>query len=201
MPRIDLKKVLEDVAPELGLTSDDIQLILLRIQKLIQMKATRGRDLTVLTLACAFQYLMWPKANKCPLPPSLFLKICREKGYNVSQRDLYQCARLFKSKEFFQDMLSPEEMLNRVWFYLKKEFKLSDDVKEYALRLIRSYRLPGTNRWGLLATAVYVTCRYLGRNDITQTRIAQRFGVTEVTIRNIVKRMKIPSIDPYVNYG
>lgn len=200
MSRIDLKKVLEDVAPELRLTTGDIQLILVRIQKLIQMKATRGRNLTALTLACAFQYLMWPKANKCPLPPPLFLRICKEKGYNVSRKDLYRYARLFKSKEFFHDILSAEEMLNRIWFYLKREFELGDDVKEYALRLIRSYRLPGANRWGLLATATYVACRYVGRNDITQSSIARRFGVTEVTIRNIMRKMKISLISSHVNY-
>lgn len=79
--------------------------------------------------------------------------------------------------------------------------ELNDDVKECILRIVRSYKLPGTNRWGLLAAAVYVACRYVGRNDMTQARIAQWFGVTEVTIRNIIRRAKIPLIDPYVNYG
>jgi transcription initiation factor TFIIIB Brf1 subunit/transcription initiation factor TFIIB len=189
MSRQNLSQILENVAPELGLNSGDVQLILVRVQKLIQMGATRGRDLATLVLVGAYQYLMWPKANKCPLPPRIFLEICKAKGYNLTQQILYDYSKLFKSKEFFKDTLPPEEMLKRIWFRLKKDFEFNEDVKVHALDVIKSKKLPGSNRWGIVAAALYIACRRVGRFDVTQVSIAKWCGVTEVTLRNTIKKL------------
>jgi transcription initiation factor TFIIIB Brf1 subunit/transcription initiation factor TFIIB len=189
MSRHNLSQILENVAPKLGLNDDDIQLILIRVQKLMQMGEAQGRDLIALVLAGAYQYLMWPKANKCPLPPRIFLEICKAKGYNLTQHTLYNYSKLFKSKGFLKDTLSPEEILKRIWFRLKKSFEFNEDVKVHALDIIKSKKIPGSSRWGILAAALYMACRCVGRRDVTQELIARWCGVTEVTLRNILRKM------------
>jgi transcription initiation factor TFIIIB Brf1 subunit/transcription initiation factor TFIIB len=189
MSRHNLSKILENVAPELGLNDDDIQLILIRVQKLIQMGEARGRNVVALVLAGAYQYLMWPKANKCPLPPRKFLEICEAKGYNLTQRTLYNYSKVFKSKGFFKDTLSSEEILKRIWFHLRKSFEFNEDIKVHALDIIKSKKISGSNRWGVLAAALYAACKRVGRRDISQESIARWCGVTDVTLRNILRKM------------
>jgi transcription initiation factor TFIIB len=74
------------------------------------------------------------------------------------------------------------------------KIKLSEKTKRQAINImneiIEKRISAGKNPMGFAATVLYLSCLKSGENK-TQTDIAQAAGVTEVTLRNRFKELKI----------
>jgi transcription initiation factor TFIIB len=72
--------------------------------------------------------------------------------------------------------------------------KVSETAKRHAINMMRNViaekKSAGKNPMGLAASVLYLSCLKYEQKEISQTRISNAAGVTEVTLRNRCKDLK-----------
>ncbi len=183
------REILERIAEAVGLSPRDIEFILMRFEKLKSQGSVRGRRQLQCILTAAYLYLRWEGSKKQPMSPKNFVTACEDNGYKIGRRMLLMESRLFTTAGLYPAThLKPQELLERVWSSLKTKFVLSDEVKGAAIELMSQHSLMGRTPEVVVAASLYVAAQKYG-TKITQCALADKFGVTEVSIRNCIKLM------------
>ncbi len=110
---------------------------------------------------------------------------------NVKKKDVARCYRLLlREMDIRMPVVDPTKCISRI----ASKSGLSEKTKRKALDILRKAEetrtSAGKDPMGLAAAALYVACVILGENK-TQKDVAEAAGVTEVTIRNRYKGLKV----------
>ncbi|CAE6501711.1 MAG: TFIIB-type zinc ribbon-containing protein [Candidatus Nitrosotenuis sp.] len=110
---------------------------------------------------------------------------------NIKRKDIARCYRLLlKELSLKMPVVDPIKCVSRI----ASKAELSEKTKREAARILRNAEenkiSAGKDPMGLAAAALYVACVSNGENK-TQRDVAEAAGVTEVTIRNRYKGLKM----------
>ena len=110
---------------------------------------------------------------------------------NIKRKDIARCYRLLlRELNLKMPVVNPINCISRI----ASKAGLSEKTKRKATKILqRAEELKisaGKDPMGLAAAALYVACVTLGENK-TQRDVAEAAGVTEVTIRNRYKGLKV----------
>jgi len=178
------RQILESVATQIGITKNEIQYILIPVEKLQSKGLIRGRRYDHIVLAAAFLYLRSERSGRRPLSAEQFARICKE--YGLTRPSLLMTIRPFMDAGLFpKESLRPKVLLERLWKSLQDKFALPDTIKSRILELAAEPKIKYHTPIAVLAGCTYVACVEAAL-WITQDELASFFGVTEVTLRNIV---------------
>jgi transcription initiation factor TFIIB len=110
---------------------------------------------------------------------------------NVKKKDVARSYRLlFKEMDFKMPVVSPAKCLTKIASRARVSEKTQRRAREILLKAEQARISAGKDPMGLSASAIYVACTLEGE-DITQREIAQAASVTEVTIRNRYKGLRL----------
>jgi transcription initiation factor TFIIB len=123
---------------------------------------------------------------------------CRDMGLGTTLKDIANIANI-KEKEFARiyrivitelDLKMPMVDPLKGIVKIANKCEVSEKTKRYGIKIINNITnnsvSAGKNPMGLAGAALYLACKY-HKEDVTQMRIAEAAGVTEVTIRNTLK--------------
>ena len=110
---------------------------------------------------------------------------------NIKRKDIARCYRLLlRELELKMPVVDPVKCIARI----TSKAELSEKTKRKATKILQTAEeqkiSAGKDPMGLAAAALYVACVTNGENK-TQRDVAEAAGVTEVTIRNRYKGLKI----------
>ena len=110
---------------------------------------------------------------------------------NIKRKDIARCYRLLlRELNLKMPVVDPVQCISRI----ASKAKLSEKTKRKARQILKTAEelkiSAGKDPMGLAAAALYVACVTLGENK-TQRDVAEAAGVTEVTIRNRYKGLKV----------
>ncbi len=110
---------------------------------------------------------------------------------NIKRKDIARCYRLLlRELSLRMPVVNPVNCVSRI----ASKADLSEKTKRDATKILRTAEelkiSAGKDPMGLAAAALYVACVTNGENK-TQRDVAEAAGVTEVTIRNRYKGLKI----------
>jgi len=110
---------------------------------------------------------------------------------NIKRKDIARCYRLLlRELSLRMPVVNPVNCVSRI----ASKADLSEKTKREATKILRTAEelkiSAGKDPMGLAAAALYVACVTNGENK-TQRDVAEAAGVTEVTIRNRYKGLKI----------
>jgi len=110
---------------------------------------------------------------------------------NIKRKDIARCYRLLlRELELKMPVVDPVKCIARI----TSKAELSEKTKRKATKILQTAEeqkiSAGKDPMGLVAAALYVACVTNGENK-TQRDVAEAAGVTEVTIRNRYKGLKI----------
>ncbi len=110
---------------------------------------------------------------------------------NIKRKDIARCYRLLlRELNLKMPVVNPINCISRI----ASKAGLSEKTKRKATKILQTAEelkiSAGKDPMGLAAAALYVACVTLGENK-TQRDVAEAAGVTEVTIRNRYKGLKV----------
>ena len=113
------------------------------------------------------------------------------KASNIKRKDIARCYRLLlRELNLKMPVVNPVNCISRI----ASRAGLSEKTKRKATKILQTAEelkiSAGKDPMGLAAAALYVACVTLGENK-TQRDVADAAGVTEVTIRNRYKGLKV----------
>lgn len=127
---------------------------------------------------------------------------CRDRGIprtlkelaavsNIKKKDIARSYRLLlKEMDFKMPVASPSKYVSKI----ASRAGMSESTQRRALQILLSAEKirisAGKDPMGLAASALYVACTLAGENT-TQREVAEAAGVTEVTIRNRYKGLRV----------
>ncbi|QQG48734.1 MAG: hypothetical protein HY247_08375 [archaeon] len=180
------RQVVERVAGAFGIRAEEIRLILTRFDKLRQKGKSAGRNLTQLLLTAVYEYLRWPPSRKQPQSPTLFAKVCQDKGFAIRRSNLLSLSRLYKEAGLFPPAhLTAAQLLEIRWPVLMTRMDLPAKVRSVALAFISEVKFEGKSPEGAVAASLFTAARILSLNR-AQSDFASFFGITEVTVRHAI---------------
>jgi transcription initiation factor TFIIB len=155
-------------------------------RKALEKKLVRGRSISALIAASLYA-------------------ACREAGtprtikevssaIDIRRRDLAVCYRmLLRELELKMPVADSGQCIARI----ASQAGLSEKTKRHAMKILKKAQqdqiLAGKDPMGMAASALYLACLKMGEK-IAQRQIALAAGVTEVTIRNRCKGLKLLDI-------
>jgi transcription initiation factor TFIIB len=110
---------------------------------------------------------------------------------NVKRKDISKCYRLLhKELELKMPVVDSTQLIARI----SSKLEIPEKIKRYAVKVLQEAQerkeSAGKDPMGLAATALYLAC-VKNEVPITQRDLAEAAGVTEVTIRNRYKGLKL----------
>ncbi len=152
-------------------------------RKALEKSLVRGRSISALIAAS-----LYAACRETETPRTL--KDIAEAA-NIKRKDIARCYRLLHySLELKMPVVDSIQCVSRI----SSRIGISEKVKRYAVKVLKtaqkSEESAGKDPMGLAAAALYLSCVHNGE-DITQRDIAEAANVTEVTIRNRYKGLKI----------
>lgn len=182
------KEILSSIAAEIGITKNDIEFILMRVDKLKSKGLIKGRSFEHVILAAAFLYLRWEGSGRRPVSATRFVDLSEDFGLSTSE--LFMTCRLFTSAGLYpRQHLRPESLLERSWKSLQDKYSLPETVKSRILALMKDPELVGKTSSTVVAGCTYVASLESG-NWILQDDLAEFFGITQVSLRNILNCLR-----------
>ena len=152
-------------------------------RKALEKGLVRGRSISTLiasALYAACRYTETPRTLK-------------DIGHasNVKRKDIARCYRLLlRELDLKMPLVDPTKCISRI----ASNADLSEKTKRKATQILQiadeKKILAGKDPMGLAAAALYVACVMYGESK-TQRDVAEAAGVTEVTIRNRYKNLKV----------
>ena len=110
---------------------------------------------------------------------------------NIKKKDISRCYRiLHKELELKMPVVNPIQCISRI----ASKLGITEKAKRNAIKILQIAQdheeLAGKDPMGLAATALYMACIKNGEG-ITQRDVAEASNVTEVTIRNRYKSLRL----------
>ena len=152
-------------------------------RKALEKGLVRGRSISALIAAA-----LYAACRDTQTPRTL--KDVGEAG-NIKRKDIARCYRLLvKELELVMPVVDAVQCVSRI----ASRLGITERTKRYATKVLKVAQeheeSAGKDPMGLAAAALYLSCVKNGE-DITQRDIAEAANVTEVTIRNRYKGLKI----------
>ena len=152
-------------------------------RKALEKGLVRGRSISALIAAA-----LYAACRDTETPRTL--KDVGEAG-NIKRKDIARCYRLLvKELELVMPVVDSVQCVARI----ASRLGITEKTKRYATKVLKVAQeheeSAGKDPMGLAAAALYLSCVKNGE-DITQRDIAEAANVTEVTIRNRYKGLKI----------
>jgi len=185
--------ILSRIARPAGFLSSDIPEILVRYEKVLHDQTTRiyPRTKRNLILAAAYEFLRWNGSGRQPLSPTRFVKVCDQAGFLLTRSQLLMASRRLLDRDAFpRDPLSASRLLESRWPILSSDLALSDDVRDFAQTLISTATLDGRTPETVVAAAVLIAARMVGKKDAGLRYVSSEIGVTEVAVRAALREMQ-----------
>lgn len=152
-------------------------------RKAMDKGLVRGRSISALTVASLYVAC---RGSETP-------RTLKELSYlsNLKKKDVSRCYRLLiRELDLKMPVLDPTKCVARI----ASKIGVGEKTKRKALEILKradEVRISaGKDPMGMAAAALYLSCISNGEN-ITQKEVAEAAGVTEVTIRNRYKGVKI----------
>ena len=110
---------------------------------------------------------------------------------NIKKKDIARCYRLLhRELELKMPVVDPTQCVAKI----ASKLQISEKTKRYGIKVLREAQeheeSAGKDPMGLAAAALYLSCVKNGE-DRTQRDIAEAANVTEVTIRNRYKGLRL----------
>ena len=152
-------------------------------RKALEKKLVRGRSISAMIAAALYA------ACRDTETPRTLKDIAD--AANVKRKDISRCYRLLHFElELKMPVVDSIQCIARI----SSKLKISEKTKRYAIKVLKEAQerkeSAGKDPMGLAATALYLSCVKNGVS-ITQRDMAEAAGVTEVTIRNRYKGLKL----------
>ena len=152
-------------------------------RKALDKKLVRGRSITALIAASVYA------ACRNTETPRTLNDITA--AINIKRKDLALCYRmLIKELDLKIPVVDSVQCIARI----ASKAGLSEKTKRYAVKILKKAKQnrisAGKDPMGMAASALYISTLRMGMN-ISQKVIAQAAGVTEVTLRNRCKGLKL----------
>jgi len=155
-------------------------------RKAMEKELVRGRTISAMVAAS-----LYAACRDTETPRTL-----REIAYagNVKRNDISRCYRLlYNELELELPVIDPIQCIARI----SSKLKIPEKTKRYAIKVLKEAQdrkeSSGKDPMGLAASALYISCVKNGVS-ITQRKVAEAAGITEVTIRNRCKGLKRANI-------
>jgi len=152
-------------------------------RKALEKKLVRGRSISAMIAAS-----LYAACRDAETPRTL--KDIADAA-NVKRKDISRCYRLLHNElELKMPVVDSIQCIARI----SSKLKINEKTKRYAIEVLKDAQerkeSAGKDPMGLAATALYLSCVQNGVS-ITQRDLAEAAGVTEVTIRNRYKGLKV----------
>jgi transcription initiation factor TFIIB len=152
-------------------------------RKALERKLVRGRSISAMIAASLYAACRDAETPRTLKDVSV--------AANVKRKDISRCYRLLHQElELKIPVVDPIQCIARI----SSKLKITEKVKRYAVKILQEAQerkeLAGKDPMGLAATALYMSC-VKNEFSITQREVAEAAGVTEVTIRNRYKGLKL----------
>jgi len=152
-------------------------------RKALEKKLVRGRSISAMIAAS-----LYAACRDAETPRTL--KDIADAA-NVKRKDISRCYRLLHNElELKMPVVDSIQCIARI----SSKLKINEKTKRYAIQVLKDAQerkeSAGKDPMGLAATALYLSCVQNGVS-ITQRDLAEAAGVTEVTIRNRYKGLKV----------
>ncbi len=155
-------------------------------RKTLEKKLVRGRSISAMIAASLYA------ACRDTETPRTLKDIAD--AANVKRKDISRCYRLMlRELELKMPVVDSIQCIARI----SSKLEISEKTKRYAVKVLKEVQereeSAGKDPMGLAAAALYLSCITNGENK-SQRQIAEAANVTEVTIRNRVKRFNQANI-------
>ncbi|BDQ30801.1 transcription initiation factor IIB [Nitrosopumilus zosterae] len=152
-------------------------------RKALEKGLVRGRSISALIAAA-----LYAACRDTETPRTL--KDVADAG-NIKKKDISRCYRILHQElELKMPVVNPVQCIARI----SSKLDISEKTKRYAAKVLQIARdheeSAGKDPMGLAAAALYLSCVKNGE-DRTQRDIAEASNVTEVTIRNRYKGLRL----------
>jgi len=152
-------------------------------RKAVERNLTRGRTISGMTAAALYAACRDTETSRT-------LKDVAEAS-NINRKEISRCYRLiYLELELKMPVVDSIQCIARI----SSKLKITEKTKRYAVKVLKSsqehQRSAGKDPMGLAAAALYLSCITIGENK-SQREMAEAANVTEVTIRNRVKNLKL----------
>jgi len=152
-------------------------------RKALEKGLVRGRSISALIAAA-----LYAACRDTETPRTL--KDVADAG-NIKKKDISRCYRILHQElELKMPVVNPIQCISRI----SSKLEISEKTKRYAAKVLQIAQeheeSAGKDPMGLAAAALYLSCVKNGE-DRTQKDIAEASNVTEVTIRNRYKGLRL----------
>lgn len=152
-------------------------------RKALEKKLVRGRSISAMIAAS-----LYAACRDTETPRTL--KDIAEAG-NIKKKDISRCYRILHQElELKMPVVDPIQCVARI----ASKLGITEKTKRYAIKILRVAQerkeSAGKDPMGLAAAALYMSCVKNGE-DMTQRDVAEAANVTEVTIRNRYKGLRL----------
>jgi transcription initiation factor TFIIB len=171
----------------LGLPDSMIEKIAYLYRKILEKGLVRGR-----TIKGAIAVATYIACRELEIPRTL------KEIANISNLKEREIARIYRKVMIELDLKIPQDDPIKKIIRIANKCRISEKAKRYAMKMmvgiIKKGISAGKNPMGLAGAVLYISCKN-HNESITQRKIAEAAGVTEVTIRHdldsIMKMLKI----------
>jgi transcription initiation factor TFIIB len=152
-------------------------------RKALERKLVRGRSISAMIAASLYAACRDAETPRTLKDVSV--------AANVKRKDISRCYRLLHYElDLKIPVVDPINCIARI----SSKLEITEKAKRYAIKVLQEAQerkeSAGKDPMGLAATALYMSCVKNGVS-ITQKQMAEAAGVTEVTIRNRYKGLKL----------
>ena len=182
----NLRQALSELATlkdKLSLSDSVIEKAAYIYRKALEKKLVRGRSISAMIAAS-----LYAACRDTETPRTL--KDIADSA-NVKRKDIARCYRLiFRELELKMPVVDPTQCVAKI----ASKLQISEKTKRYGIKVLKDAQeheeSAGKDPMGLAAAALYLSCVKNGE-DRTQRDIAEAANVTEVTIRNRYKGLRL----------
>ena len=152
-------------------------------RKVIENKLVRGRSISAMIASALYA------ACRDTETPRTLNDVAE--ASNIKRKEIARCYRLlYRELDLKMPVVDPIHCVARI----SSRLEITEKTKRYAVKVLKTSQeheeSAGKDPMGLAAAALYLACVKNGE-DITQRDIAEAASVTEVTIRNRYKGLKL----------
>ncbi len=168
---------------KLAVSSNILEKAAYLYRKALEKKLVRGRSISAMIAASLYA------ACRDAETPRTLNDVAD--AANVKRKDISKCYRLLHQElELKMPVVDSIQLIARI----SSKLEIPEKIKRYAVKVLQEAQerkeSAGKDPMGLAATALYLSCVKHGVS-ITQRDLAEASGVTEVTIRNRYKGLKL----------
>ncbi len=168
---------------KLAVSSNILEKAAYLYRKALEKKLVRGRSISAMIAASLYA------ACRDAETPRTLNDVAD--AANVKRKDISKCYRLLHQElELKMPVVDSTQLIARI----SSKLEIPEKIRRYAVKVLQEAQerkeSAGKDPMGLAATALYLSC-VKNEVSITQRDLAEAAGVTEVTIRNRYKGLKL----------